>query len=89
MLRAHHVVVGVLRKPRVQAVARLARLAVADAVRQDDEISRGVEQLARPEQLAAEGLREKPAPVPPVPCRISTAFRTTPDASRRGVPSVR
>ena len=34
VLRADHVVVGVFRKARAQAVARLARLAVADAVRQ-------------------------------------------------------
>ena len=27
-----------------------------------------------------------PAPVPPVPCRISTPLRTTPSASLRGVP---
>ena len=59
VLRAHHVVVGVFRKPRVQAVARLARFAVADAVGQDDEVARGVEQLAGAEQLAAEGLRQE------------------------------
>jgi hypothetical protein len=35
-------------------------------------------------------LRDRNAPpVPPVPCRIITALRTTPDASRRAVPSVR
>ncbi len=54
MLRAHHVVVGVFRETRVQAVARLARLAVTDAVGQDDEVPRGVERLSGAEQLAAE-----------------------------------
>ena len=38
----------------MQAVARLARVAVADVVGQDDEELRGVERLARPEQLAGE-----------------------------------
>ena len=59
VLRADHVVVGVLRKPRAKAVARLARLAVTDAVRQDDEVARGVEQLPGSEQLAAERAREE------------------------------
>ena len=39
---------------RVHAVARLARLAVSDAVGQNDVVLGGVEQLSRPEQLAAE-----------------------------------
>ena len=46
-------------KPRVQAVARLARFAVADAVGQDDEVARRIEHLARAEQLAAEGTRQE------------------------------
>ena len=57
MLRANHVVVGVFRKSRPKAVARPARLPVADPVRQDDEVTGRVEQLAGPEQLAAEGPR--------------------------------
>ena len=47
-----HVAIAVARKPRAQAVARLARLAVADVVGQHDEVARDVEQLAGPEQLA-------------------------------------
>ena len=61
VLRADHVVVGVFRKARVQAVARLARLSVADAVGQDDEVARRVEHLPCAEQLAAEGLRQERA----------------------------
>ena len=60
VLRADHVVVVVVREPRVQAVARLARLAVADAVGKDDEVLRGVEQLSGAEQLAAECARQEP-----------------------------
>ena len=59
MLRANHVVVGVLRKMRPEAIARLARLPVADPVRQHDEIAGGVQQLARPEELATEGPGEE------------------------------
>src|SRR5439155_15690569 len=59
VLRANHVVVRVLRKARVQAVARLARLPVADAVGQDDEVARGVEELTGAEELAAKGPRQK------------------------------
>ena len=54
VLGVHHVVVRVLRKPGVQSVTRLARVSVADAVRQNDEVLRRVEQLARAEQLAGE-----------------------------------
>src|ERR1019366_9864173 len=59
VLRPHHVVVRVLRKARAQAIARLARLAVADAVRKDDEVARGVEKLAGAEELSAERLGQK------------------------------
>ena len=59
VMRSHHVVVRVLREARVQAVARLARLAVPDAVGQDDEVSRRIENLSRAEQLPAEGLRQE------------------------------
>ena len=90
MLGLDHVDVAVARELRAQPVARLARLAVADVVGQDDEVLRGVERLPGPEQLAGE--RRGPtncAPVPPVPCITSTALRTTPCASFRGVPNVR
>jgi hypothetical protein len=54
VLRVDHVSVRVLRESRVQPVTRLARLAMPDAVREDDVVLRCVEELARPEQLAAE-----------------------------------
>ena len=90
VLRADHVVVGVLGKARVQAVARLARLSVADAVRQDDEVARRVEQLAGAEQLAAERLRQE-CLRRCRRCRAGSARRCArrPAASRRGVPIVR
>ena len=50
MFRLDHVAIAVVRKSRVQAVARLARLAVADAVGQDDEEAADVEQLIRAEE---------------------------------------
>ena len=59
VLRLDHVGVAVAREPRAQAVARLARRAVADVVRQDDEVLRGVEQLAGAEQLAGEAVGEE------------------------------
>ena len=87
--RLDHVDVAVAREPCAQAVARLARVAVADVVRQDDVVLRGVEQLAWAEQLAGEAVAEELRPLPVVPCMIKTALRTMPCASLRGVPSVR
>jgi hypothetical protein len=54
MLGFHHVGVTVLRKLCAQPVARLRGLSVADAIRQHDEITTRVEQLARTKQLARE-----------------------------------
>ncbi len=51
-LGVDHVVVAVVREARAQAVAGLARLAMADAVAQDDVVTRRVQHAARPEQLA-------------------------------------
>src|SRR5947209_10689619 len=59
VLRRDHVVVGVTREARAQAVGGFARLAVADAVRQDDEEARRVEELPRPEEHARELRREE------------------------------
>src|SRR5262249_42036712 len=44
---------------RAQPVARLAGLAVADAVRQDDVVARCIQELARAEQNAAKSVGEK------------------------------
>src|SRR5262249_35756275 len=52
MLRHHDVMESKVRKARAQSVAGLAGAAEADDVRDDDEMPRGVERLARPEQLA-------------------------------------
>src|ERR1700722_1550997 len=46
----HHVVVVVLRKARVHAIARLARFSVTDIVRKDNEIAVRVEQLTGAKQ---------------------------------------
>src|SRR5216684_13562 len=53
-LRFDHVDVTVTGKLRVHPVARLARFAVADSIRQDDEKLRGIERLARAEKFARE-----------------------------------
>lgn len=54
MLQADHVVVGVARELHPEAVARLGRRPVADAVGQDDVVLRRVEKLAGAEQLVGE-----------------------------------
>src|SRR5206468_6341865 len=51
-------------KPRAKTIAGLARLAVADSIGQDDEVTGRVEQLAGAKQLAAERAREKPRAAP-------------------------
>ncbi len=50
-LRVDHVVVGVFGEARVHAVARLARLAVAHVVGDDDEVLARVERLPGAEEL--------------------------------------
>ena len=74
MLGFHHVGVSVVWKLRVQAVARLARLAVADIVREDDEELRDVERLAGSEQLTGERSSQRTAR-PCRPYRASRAWR--------------
>src|SRR5262245_57504107 len=59
LLRRQHVLVAVLRELRAEAVARLARLPVADVVRKDDEVLRRVERLSRHEQLARESAADE------------------------------
>src|ERR1700682_4995139 len=54
ILRLDHVDVAVTGKCRVQAVARLARLPVPDAIGKNDEIATRIEQLAGAEQRARE-----------------------------------
>ena len=52
ILRFDHVEVSVARKFRMHPVARLARFAVADRIRQDDEELCHIERLIFPEELA-------------------------------------
>src|SRR5207248_6752588 len=59
MVRGNHVVVIVLGKVRVQAVAGLRRFSVADAVRKNDVVARSIEKLARAEQFARKNGREE------------------------------
>jgi len=54
VLRRDHVAVIVMGKARVQAVAGLRGFPVADAIREDDEILRGIEQSAGLEQHIGE-----------------------------------
>src|ERR1700685_371157 len=61
VLRAHHVLIVVLREVSMQAVARLARGAVPDGVREDDVVARRIEQLSLAEQHPGEPRREKAA----------------------------
>ena len=63
VLRRDHVVIVVMRKLRVQPVARLRRFSVADAVGKDDEIFRGIEQSARHEQHAGKLRAQELMPV--------------------------
>src|SRR5262245_13807062 len=65
VLRRDHVVVVVVRKPGVKAVARLARLAVPDVVGKDDEIPGSIQQLSGTKENTAELRREKSASAPP------------------------
>ena len=58
VLRVDHVGVVVPGEFRFQAVGGLGRFAVADTVREDDEVPVGVERLAGPEQLSGEGRRQ-------------------------------
>src|SRR6266567_4099406 len=54
MLHLDHVDVAVMRKCRVAAVARLARLPVSDAIGKNDEIATRIERLPGAEQRARE-----------------------------------
>src|SRR5215469_12478147 len=54
-----HVGVTVMGKARMQTIARLARLAVPDAIGHHDEILCGIQRLTWPEQLAGEWLAQK------------------------------
>ena len=86
---ADHVVVAVARELHPQAVAGLGRLAVADAVGQDDVVLRDVEQLARAEELAGELRLQELRAAAARAVQHQDALRTTPCASFSGDPSVR
>ncbi len=59
VIGAYHVVVTVVRKMSMETVAGLARFAVSDAIREDDEVCRGIKRLAWAKKLAAKsGARE-------------------------------
>ena len=59
ILRLDHVAIAVTRKLRVHSIARLARFAVADAVRQHDEKFRGIERLTCAEKFAGKFRTDK------------------------------
>src|SRR5581483_8919539 len=52
VLRLDHVAIAVMGKVRVQTIARLARLSVADAVGQNDVVTRRIQKLPLAEQFA-------------------------------------
>ena len=52
VLRLDHVAIAIARKARMQAIARLGRLAVAEPVGHDDEVLGRIEGLPRGEELA-------------------------------------
>src|SRR5262252_5470223 len=59
VLRSDHVVIVILWKMGAQAVARFARLPVADVVGKDDEVTAGIKELARTEKDVGKLRREK------------------------------
>ena len=59
VLRGNHVVIRVMRKLRMQTITWFARTAMSDAVRQDDEITRRVQELSRPKQNVRKLRRKK------------------------------
>ena len=54
VLRRDHVVIVILRKMSVHAVARLAGFSVADVIRQNDVIARDIKELPRPKKHTPE-----------------------------------
>ena len=54
ILRFDHVAISVAGKFRVHSIARFARFAVTDVIRQDDEKLRHIERLARAEKFPGE-----------------------------------
>ncbi len=71
---ADHVVVIIVREFRAQAVRGLGRLAMADAVTQDDEVFCRIKQSAGGKRTSAELGAEELFSIPPVPCMIRTAL---------------
>src|SRR5215472_6493341 len=59
VMRRDHVVVVVLREMRVETVAGLGRLSVADAVGKNDVVAPSIEKLPRTEQFAGKNGRKE------------------------------
>ena len=78
VLGLDHVVVVVVREARVQPVARLRRLAVADVVGRMMKYFVASSSWPGPNSSSANCGRISCVPAPPVPCRISTALSTWP-----------
>ena len=85
VLGLDHVVVAVVREPRAQAVARLARLAVADAVREDDEVAVASSGWPGPNSSPAKISRRawSRSCRPRRRCRAGSAPRCAPHPARR------
>src|ERR1041385_7707691 len=64
VLGVDHVEITVMRKPRMQAVARFAGFSMADAVRQNEKIFFSIEKLAAPEKFAGKFRPQKLCPGP-------------------------
>src|SRR5438067_11656002 len=59
MMRGNHVVIVVLGKMRVQAIAGLRGFSVPDAIRKNDVVARGIEKLARAEEFTGKNGRKE------------------------------
>jgi len=59
VVRGDHVVIVVLWKMRVQAVAGLRGFSVADAVGKNDVVTRGIEKLSGPKQFSGKNGRKE------------------------------
>ena len=90
MLGRDHVAIAVLREACAEPVAGLGRFSVAEVVRNDDVVSRGIERLARAKQFLGELGPQKLFAANPS-CRAGSGRRFAPRLARRAraCPSVR
>src|SRR5713226_1600880 len=78
MMRRHHVVIVILRKFRVQPVARLRRFPMPNPVRQNDVVLRRIQQLPRAKQFPRKLRLQKLRPRSPSPMQQHHRIRDPP-----------